>query len=97
MNKIEFIAAVAEKTGYTKTDTRNLLEATLDTIVETVANGENVQLTGFGTFKSCKIAARTGLNLQTNKTVKYAATVVPRFKPGTAFKATVKAKKKSKK
>ena len=54
-------------------------------------------LIGFGTFKASKRAARTGKNPKTGEALKIAATTVPTFKAGAAFKAAVAPKKKAKK
>ena len=51
MKKTELITAIAEKSGLTKKDAEAALTATLDTIVETVAAGDKIQITGFGTFE----------------------------------------------
>jgi DNA-binding protein HU-beta len=52
---------------------------------------------GFGTFESRKRAARNGKNPKTGEAIKIAATTVPAFKPGKAFKDKVAAKKAAKK
>jgi DNA-binding protein HU-beta len=97
MNKSEFIDAIATKTDMSKAAAGRALEAVLDTIVETVAKGDSVSVIGFGTFEARKRAARTGKNPQTGAAIKIAATTVPAFKPGKAFKDKVAAKKGKKK
>lgn len=97
MNKSEFIDAIAAKTDMSKAAAGRALEAVLDTIVDTVAKGDSVSVIGFGTFESRKRAARTGKNPQTGAAIKIAATTVPAFKPGKAFKDKVAAKKGKKK
>jgi DNA-binding protein HU-beta len=97
MNKSEFVDAIAAKTDMSKAAAGRALEAVLDTIVDTVAKGDSVSVIGFGTFESRKRAARTGKNPQTGAAIKIAATTVPAFKPGKAFKDKVAAKKGKKK
>ncbi|MEW5770471.1 MAG: HU family DNA-binding protein [Pseudomonadota bacterium] len=97
MNKSEFIDAVAAKTDMSKAAAGRALEAVLDTITEAVAKGDSVSVIGFGTFEARKRAARTGKNPQTGAAIKIAATTVPAFKPGKAFKDAVAAKKAGKK
>jgi len=97
MNKSEFIDAIAAKTDMSKAAAGRALEAVLDTITDTVAKGDSVSVIGFGTFESRKRAARTGKNPQTGAAIKIAATTVPAFKPGKAFKDKVAAKKGGKK
>lgn len=89
MTKAELIAAVAEKTEMTKKDTEKTIAAVIDTITETLAKGEKVQLVGFGTFEVRERAARTGINPQTQKKIKIEATKTPAFKAGSALKEAV--------
>lgn len=89
MTKAELIAAVAEKTGMTKKDSEKALTAVIDSITDSLKNGEKVQLVGFGTFEVRARAARTGVNPQTQKKIKIAATKAPAFKAGSALKEAV--------
>ena len=50
MNKTELIAITAQNTGMTKKDTERVLNAALDAMTAAMAQGEKVQLSGFGTF-----------------------------------------------
>lgn len=86
MNKAELIAAVAEKSGIAKKDADKAVAAVLDTIKESLANGDKVALIGFGTFEVRERAARTGLNPQTKQPIQIAASKAPVFKAGKAFK-----------
>lgn len=86
MNKTELIAAMSEEAGLSKKDTEKALAAFTDTVSQALANGDKVQLVGFGTFETAKRAAREGRNPQTGKTVKIAASVSPKFKAGKALK-----------
>lgn len=89
MTKAELIAAIAEKAGMTKKDADAALSATIDTITDTLAKGDKIQLVGFGTFEVRERAAREGINPQTKKKIKIAATKVPAFKAGRALKDAV--------
>ncbi|MBQ8884281.1 MAG: HU family DNA-binding protein [Oscillospiraceae bacterium] len=89
MTKAEFITAVAAKSGMTKKDTEAALSAVIDTITDTLAKGEKIQLVGFGTFEVRERAAREGINPQTKKKIKINATKVPAFKAGSALKEAV--------
>ena len=51
MQKIEYIAEVAERTGISKKEARRIVDAMLDVISERLQAGEKVVLTGFGTFE----------------------------------------------
>ena len=89
LNKTELIGAVAEKAEMTKKDAEKAVNAVLASIEEAMAEGDKVQLVGFGTFEVRSRAARTGRNPQTGKEIKIAATKVPAFKPGKALKDSV--------
>lgn len=89
MNKVELVASVAEKAGLSKKDAEKAVAAVLESVVAAVAKGEAVQMVGFGTFEARKREARTGLNPQTKEKIEIAATTVPAFKAGKAFKDAV--------
>ena len=54
MNKTEFIAAIAEEAGLSKTDAAKAVKAFTDVVVEEMKKGEKIQLVGFGTFEVSK-------------------------------------------
>lgn len=89
MKKTELIAAIAEQSGLSKKDAEKALSATLDTIVNAVAAGDKIQLTGFGTFEQRQRNARTGVDPRTGKSIEIPASKVPAFKAGKAFKDVV--------
>ena len=89
MNKSELIAAVAEQSGLTKKDAEAALNATLDTITKAVAEGDKIQLTGFGTFEQRQRNARTGVDPRTGNSIEIPASKVPAFKAGKGFKDIV--------
>ena len=89
MNKIEFIDAVASKTGLTKKDTKAAVEAVLETITETLAKKDSVSFIGFGTFSTAARAAREATVPGTTRKVQLSATTVAKFKVGKALKEAV--------
>jgi len=89
MNKAELIAAAAEKAGLSKKDTEAAVTAALDVITEALADGEKVQLVGFGAFEVKARAERIGRNPKTKESIKIPASKVPMFKPGKALKDAV--------
>ena len=89
MTKTELIAKMAEKANLSKKDAENALSAFIDSVKETVAGGDNVQLIGFGTFEVRERSAREGHNPRTGEVVKIAAAKVPAFKSVNAFKDAV--------
>lgn len=90
VNKGELIDAVAQKTDMSKKDVAAVLEAILDTTTEEMRKGNKVTLTGFGTFKTSKRAARQGRNPQTGETIQIAAATVPKFSAGKGLKDAVR-------
>ena len=86
MNKTELVAAIDEKSGLTKKDAEKALSAFTESVEDALKAGDKVQLVGFGTFEVKNRAARTGINPQTKKPVKIAASKAPAFKAGKAFK-----------
>jgi len=90
MNKQELIEAIAEKSHTSKSDSKKMLDAFLETVTETLAHGDSVQLIGFGTFKSTERNARSGRNPRTGETVTIPAKRVPSFTAGNALKEAVK-------
>ena len=83
MNKSELISKVAEKSGLQK-------KQFVETVEETLAKGEKIQIIGFGNFEVRERAARKGRNPQTNEVIEIAASKVPAFKAGKALKDAVK-------
>ena len=88
-NKSDLIDAVATGTGLSSSDATNATEAVLDSIVKALGDGDQVALTGFGTFSVRARAARTGRNPQTGETIQIKASNSPGFKAGKAFKDAV--------
>ena len=93
MNKQELIEAIAEKSHTSKSDSKKMLDALLETVTETLAQGDSVQLIGFGTFKSTERKARSGRNPRTGETVTIPAKRVPSFTAGNALKEAVQSDK----
>ena len=90
MNRAELVTAMAEKAGVSKKDADNILKAFIDTVEDAVNANDKVQLVGFGTFESRERAAREGKNPRTGEKITIAASKVPAFKVGKAFKDLLK-------
>ena len=86
MNKSELVAHIATSAGLTKAQATAALQAFETSVIDTLANGGEVTLIGFGTFKINSRAARTGRNPKTGEEIQIAASKVPTFKAGKAFK-----------
>ena len=90
MNKVEFIAAIAEKSGLSKKESEVALNAITEAIVDGLKAGEKIALVGFGTFEAKDRAARVGRNPKTGEEIQIAASRVPAFKAGKMFKDALK-------
>ena len=82
MNKAELIAVVAEKTAVSRKDVDKVVNGVLDTIMETLKNGEKVSLVGFGAFEAKDRPARKGHNPMTGEVISINASKAPSFKAG---------------
>lgn len=91
MNKTDLVAVVASKSGLSKKDADAAVTAFADAVIEELKKGEKVQIVGFGTFEPRTRAARKGVNPQTGEEIDIAASVVPAFKAGKAFKDAIRA------
>ncbi|HAN46597.1 MAG TPA: DNA-binding protein [Cyanobacteria bacterium UBA8156] len=89
MNKGELVDAIVEKAGVPKRTAETVLSATLEAIVEAVAEGEKVTLVGFGSFESRVRKAREGRNPKTGAKMDIPETVVPAFSAGKSFRERV--------
>ena len=89
MTKAELVTSLAEKSGLTKKDSEKALAAFIETVTDTLAQGESIQLVGFGTFEVRERAAREGINPRTKAKIEIAATKVPACKAGRALKDAV--------
>ena len=90
MNKTELVNSVAEATELSKKDASKAVDAVFETIQSALADGDKVQLIGFGNFEVRERAARKGRNPQTGAEIDIAASKVLAFKPGKALKDAVK-------
>ena len=89
MNKTELIAAVAEKASISKKESEVVINAALETIIDSLKNDEKVQLVGFGAFEVKERNARVGRNPKTKEEIQIPASRVPVFKAGKALKDVV--------
>ncbi len=84
ISKSALVDKVAEKAAVSKKEAKAVVEAMLETVVESVKSDAEVRLIGFGTFKKAHRNARTGRNPQTGETIQIAAS------DSLAFKSSVK-------
>ncbi len=93
MNKAEFIKLMAEKGDMTQKDAAKALEAVVESIQEVLAQGEKVQIIGFGSFEVRARKERMVARPKSDEKVLVPATKVPVFKAGKSLKDAVAAAK----
>lgn len=86
MNKNELIRDVANNAGITIKEASVAFDAVIRAIADGMKNGEKIQISGFGTFEVKDKPAREGLNPKTGEKIHIAASKLPAFKFGKAFK-----------
>ncbi len=92
--KSELVEAVAKITGVSKAEANRAVDAVFTTITDNLVRGEDVRLTGFGSFSVAKRAARKGRNPQTGAEIKIPASIQAKFKAGETLKNAVNKKRK---
>lgn len=90
MTKSELIEVVAKQAKLTKKASKEAIEAMTTAIEKSLAKGDKVTVTGFGTFVVRKRASRKGRNPQTGEAMQIPATKTPAFIAGTSMKERVK-------
>jgi len=89
MNKQELIAQVASSADITKADASRAVDSVFDTITSQLSSGQEVRLTGFGTFLTSQRKATTGRNPRTGATIQIPASTQPKFRAGKALRDAV--------
>jgi DNA-binding protein HU-beta len=91
VTKQEFVDKVADKSGLSKRDAAEAVDAFLDSITDELRSGGEVAFTGFGKFTTQRRAARQGVNPRNpSQRVEIPATTVPKFSAGSQLKQAVK-------
>lgn len=90
MNRNDFVAKTAEKTGLSKKDADKALDGFIKVITDSLKSGEEIKIAGFGKFEAVKRAPRTGRNPSTGQPMTIAARVSPKFVPGKVLKDALK-------
>jgi DNA-binding protein HU-beta len=86
MTKNDLADLVAERTGLSGSQARQVVEATIDAVSDELARGGEVSLAGFGKFSVSQRAAREGRNPATGATIKIAASKAAKFSAASALK-----------
>jgi nucleoid DNA-binding protein len=91
MTKADLVEQVYEAIGpgVTKKDCGAVVDAFLNAVKQALADGEHIEIRGFGTFKVRKRRPRLARNPRTGESVHVPARLVPVFKPSRLFKAAI--------
>lgn len=90
MNKAELIEKMAVKFGAcSKAEAARALDAFVDIVTDTLKKGEEVAISGFGTFLTRTRAGRVGRNPRTGESVQIPTKRVPKFRPGKGLKTAL--------
>lgn len=90
MNKADIINKVHEVLGTTKADAERAVETVFGSIVDTMKDGDQVSVAGFGIFEAKMRAAREARNPRTGESVPVPAMRVPKFRAAKGLKDSVK-------
>ena len=90
MTKAELVAEIASKTGVEKSTVLETVETMMKVVKNTMVNGTNVYLRGFGSFIIKKRAKKTGRNISRNTAIIIPEHFIPAFKPARSFVDRVK-------
>jgi DNA-binding protein HU-beta len=94
VTKAEVISQIAEKTGIDKADVQTTVEAFFSVIKNSMAEGENVYVRGFGSFVNKKRAKKIARNISKNTAIVIDEHFVPSFKPSKVFIEKIKSSDK---
>ena len=90
MTKADIVSEISDKTGIEKVAVQATVEAFMDSVKNSLSEGNNVYLRGFGSFIVKTRAEKTGRNISKNTTIKIPAHNIPAFKPAKVFVESVK-------
>lgn len=90
MTKAEVIAEIAEKTGIEKSDVSASIEAFFTVVKNSMSNGDNIYVRGFGSFINKKRAQKVARNISKNTAIIIEEHYIPSFKPAKEFVQKVK-------
>ncbi|CAN5432356.1 HU family DNA-binding protein [soil metagenome] len=96
MTKAEVISQISDKTGIDKADVQTTVEAFFSVIKNSMAEGENVYVRGFGSFVNKKRAKKIARNISKNTAIVIDEHFVPSFKPSKVFIDKIKSSDKIK-
>jgi DNA-binding protein HU-beta len=96
VTKAEVISKIADKTGIQKDDVTQTVEAFFKVVKESMADGDNIYVRGFGSFINKKRARKIARNISKNTAIVIEEHYIPAFKPSKVFIEKIKSSKKIK-
>ncbi|HEV7884374.1 MAG: DNA-binding protein HU-beta [Solirubrobacteraceae bacterium] len=91
MTKSQLVDAIVARTGLTRKQSTDAIDAALGAVEDVLGRGGEVSLSGFGKFTVAERGARQGVHPRTGEPMEIAATRVPKFTAGSNLKAAVRA------
>ncbi|HCC70603.1 MAG TPA: integration host factor subunit beta, partial [Bacteroidales bacterium] len=88
MTKADIVNEIAKKTGIEKVTVQRTVEEFMNSVKESMVDGNNVYLRGFGSFIVKKRAKKTARNISKNTTIIIPEHFIPAFKPSKSFIST---------
>jgi integration host factor subunit alpha len=89
MTKADIVDRIAEKTGFSKKESIELVELVFETMKDTLSDGENLKISGFGNFNVCQKADRRGRNPHTGEEITIEARKILTFKASQMLKQSI--------
>jgi DNA-binding protein HU-beta len=90
MTKADIVNEISKNSGIEKVTVQKTVEAFMETVKDSLEDGKNVYLRGFGSFVVKKRAEKTARNISKNTTIIIPAHNIPSFKPAKTFVSKVK-------
>jgi DNA-binding protein HU-beta len=90
VTKSQLVDAVAARSGLSRKQSAEAVDAALDTVEDVLSRGGEVMLAGFGKFSVAERAARQGVHPRTGETMNIGASIVPKFTAGSSLKQAVR-------
>ncbi|MEO1052020.1 MAG: HU family DNA-binding protein [Bacteroidota bacterium] len=97
MTKADIIAEIADKTGIDKADVTVTIEAFFNVVKNSMSDGENIYVRGFGSFVNKKRAKKIARNISKNTAIVIDEHYIPSFKPSKVFVEKIRSSTKVKK
>jgi DNA-binding protein HU-beta len=95
MTKADVISQIAKKTDLSKEEVSQCIESFINVVKDSMAEGNNIYIRGFGSFINKKRARKTARDMSRNTSIIVEEHFIPKFLPGREFKERIKKSNKS--